>query len=534
MLAHLQFVRLRAAENALRDGRLDEAFRLATAPDLRDHRRAVAVRAALTERLFERARVHFHAERFTEALTDLDRADLGGVMKDEIAELRHHVMAVYAEQQRKEQARRDRLGAAKRRIEGGSLAAGRQILEEASAHDAAAQRLREEAVGRGDELKTTLERAERAAAVGQWAAAADRVQRAKATDAHHEDVIRVETALCDRVLESAREALAAGRIGRAEDELACLGALGDSLPAKREVADMLALARRVGQSLRTHAYAGARRHAMNLARLLPQATWIKTAVEQLRKLDDLCAEVRSGPLGDVAGSSAPDEAAAGENANPSKASLDDTVALPGRVRTAAALPDRLLLLVDGGGSFLLLRSDRASIGRAAASDPADVPVFSDIAERHANVARVEDDYFLFGTKEVEIGGQRTKHQLLRDGDRVVLGRKAKVTFRLPSRKSPSAVLDLSDTTKMPNDVRRVVLFRQHATIGSGPTAHVYCRHASLPLILFERGGALWIRPKSDGHVATDAQPVKLGEPVEMAGVSLVIEPWEVRSPGKAS
>ena len=47
MLSRLLFVRLKAAENALRDGRLDEAYRLATASDIREHRRGAAVLAAL-------------------------------------------------------------------------------------------------------------------------------------------------------------------------------------------------------------------------------------------------------------------------------------------------------------------------------------------------------------------------------------------------------------------------------------------------------------------------------------------------------
>jgi hypothetical protein len=135
---------------------------------------------------------------------------------------------------------------------------------------------------------------------------------------------------------------------------------------------------------------------------------------------------------------------------------------------------------------------------------------------------VDDDYFLFSTRDAEINGRKAQQSLLRDGDRVVLGKKAKFTFRLPSRKTTTAVLELSDTTKMANDVRRVVLFQSLATIANGPTAHICCRHAGPTLILFERNGGMWIRAKSDGHVDTDAKPLPLGEPVEIGGVSLVL------------
>jgi hypothetical protein len=115
---------------------------------------------------------------------------------------------------------------------------------------------------------------------------------------------------------------------------------------------------------------------------------------------------------------------------------------------------------------------------------------------------------------------------------VVLGKKAKFTFRVPSRKSSTAVIELSDTTKMANDVRRVVLFQSLATIANGPTAHIYCRHAGPTLILFERDGGMWIRAKSDGHVDTQAKPLPLGEPVEIGGISFVLSPWKI--PGHAT
>jgi len=525
MFSQLMFVRLKAAENALRDGRLDEAYRLATAPDIREHRRGVAVLAALTERLIERGRNHFRNDRFTEALIDLDRAEAGGVMKEQLAELRGQVQTVAAEQQRQEQSRRDRVDAARRRIEGGSLVAGRRILEQAGENDHAAQQLRQEADNRAAEIKNIIEQVQSLIESGQLAAAADRLRRAKSLDALHESVVHVEMQICKRVLDNVREAITEGRLARASDELSCLGRLGAALPPRRELADILAMVRQAAECLRTHSYAEARRHVMSLARLLPKAGWVEAAAEQLRQLDEIRTAVCAGPLGDRVDSAA----VADHPFTPPP--LGDTVAIPDRVHCDAGLPERLLLLVDGGGSYLLLRGDRASIGRVMSGDPADVPVLSDLAERHASINRIDDDYFLISSKEVEVGGCKTQHHLLRDGDRIVLGQRAKFTFRIPTRKSSTAVLDLSDTTKLPNDVRRVVLLRHHATMADTPGAHIRCRHAGLPLVLFERGGAMWLRQKSDGHVDAEAVRLPLGSPVEFAGVSLVLEPWQIRAAG---
>ncbi len=546
MLSRLLFVRLKAAENALRDGRLDEAYRLATAPDIREHRRGAAVLAALTEKFIERARNHYRADRFTEALIDLDRAETGGVMKESIAELRENVRTVAAEQERRQQSRRGRIDQAKRRIDAGSIVAGRKILEDAGESDLAADELKRKADDRSAEAQRILAQADQLASAGQMASAVQRLRRAKSLDAHNEGVTRMESRLCSQALENARAALEEGRLTRASDELNCLGDLGNPLPAKRELRNMLAIAQDMARSVQVGDYTDARRHAMSLARLLPKAGWVSEVVEQLRRIDDLKSELCSGPLGDrIDRIMAKDggqritaqdrgDAPAPAHKTPRTPVGDETVALAYRTRSNTSLPERLLLLVDGGGSYLILRNERVTLGRAATSKPADIPLYSDVAERHASVARVDDDFFLFTDKEVEVAGHRTPHQLLQSGDRIVLGRKAKMTFRMPSRKSPSAVLDLSDTTKMPNDVRRVVLFHQHAALGAGPSAHIRCRHAGPSLVLFERNGSLWIRQKSDGHVDTEAVQLALGEPVEIAGASLALQPWEVRTPGSGT
>ena len=135
MLSRLLIVRLKAAENALRAGRYDEAFRLATEPDLREHRRGATVLQKLTDKFIERARAHFKADRFAEALLDLTKAEAGGVRKTEIAELREQVRVVAEEELRQKNSRRLQLEAARRRIERGSLVAGRRLMEDATPDD---------------------------------------------------------------------------------------------------------------------------------------------------------------------------------------------------------------------------------------------------------------------------------------------------------------------------------------------------------------------------------------------------------------
>ncbi len=528
MFGQLLFVRIRAAEKALREGRLDEAFRLAMASDLRDHRRGQAVLAGLAEKFLARAREHYRADRFSEALLDLDRADAGGGLKDEIAELRKYVQSVAVEHFRKDDSRRRRVDDAVRRIEDGSLAAGRKLLEQASHGDTAAARVRQVADKKSMEIGDIIGQAERLIAMGQWAGAADRVRRAKSIDAHAADVIRLEAELCEKVLGSARGTLIQGYPARAADELACLGELGKKLPARQELVDVLALTSEAGDHARAGRFGEAKRCAMSAARRISGANWINEAVEQLRMLEEVAAALAAGPLGERLRGGNGGRSINMPDPGVGRVSLDETVAIPHRIASGGPATDRLLLLVDGGGSFLLIRGGGATIGRAATEHPADVPIFSDVAERHVNIQRVDEDYFAFATKEIEVGDRPTQHTLLRDGDRVVLGKKAKFLFRIPSRRSATAVLELSDTTKMPHDVRRVVLLRHAATIGCGPTAHIPCRHAGVPLVLFERNGDLWVRRQSDGHVDNEAKVLTVGQSIEIGGVGMVVKPWVMK------
>ncbi len=533
MLSNLTFMRLRVAEKAAKDGRLDEAFRLACAQDLRTHQRAQAILKSLTPKLLERAREHYRADRFAEALSDLDRAQAGNVMLEEISELRGHVHTVAHEQLRNQQSRYDRINNARRRIEDGSLVAGRKILERASGHDAAAQALRGDIDQRNEDALELIRTAKPLIAQGQFAQAATRLLRAKRVNAHTEEVIKVENELCSQALKAAHDSLQQGRIKRAEIELDSLGKIGDSDPQKRDLLEAVRLSRKASQALRTYAYVDARRHLMSLDRVMPKIKWVSQAITLLTEMEQRAMTLLAGPLGEATeGPSDAGLANARKLAN--NPVSDETIAIPNRIApavVATSSANQLLLLVDGGGSYLLLRGNDTSIGRATTKHPADMPFLSDIAERHATLRRVEDDYFLSSTKAVDVAGQPTTYTLLRDGDRVVMGRKAKFTFRTPSRRSASAVLDLSDTTKMPNDVRRVVLFDKLAILSSSPSAHIRCRHAGIPLILFERGGDIWIRAKNDGHVDTQAKRLPLGESIEIAGVSLVLSPWTVRLPG---
>src|SRR5947199_6536444 len=87
MLGHWRIV-LRQAEEAARVGRFQEAYALASRPDVADHHHAVQFRSRLALDLIARASRRGTADDLSGAIEDLDLADRIGAPPDSLAAAR--------------------------------------------------------------------------------------------------------------------------------------------------------------------------------------------------------------------------------------------------------------------------------------------------------------------------------------------------------------------------------------------------------------------------------------------------------------
>ncbi len=186
------------------------------------------------------------------------------------------------------------------------------------------------------------------------------------------------------------------------------------------------------------------------------------------------------------------------------------------------LPRRMMLRIDGVGSFLLLPRERISIGRAGPSATADIQLVSDLSERQAEIVRAGDDYFVMASSGVELAGRPVEHALLQDGDRVRLGRRVRLRFRRPSQKSTTATLDLGEGVRTPTDVRRVILWGGPVLIGGRKECHVQLQHTAGGVVLVNRGGRIFVKPLGPGGAAT---PIVLGQSFDAVGLRATIQEW---------
>src|SRR5215471_14494585 len=84
-------VGLKAAQVALENGRLDEAFGRLLQPNVRNQRQAQKLIEELAGPLLARARLHAQAGRYADAIADLDRLDAIGRTGDDARALRRRV-----------------------------------------------------------------------------------------------------------------------------------------------------------------------------------------------------------------------------------------------------------------------------------------------------------------------------------------------------------------------------------------------------------------------------------------------------------
>lgn len=505
MFARWMNVRLRAAEQALDEGRLDDAYRAALEPDVRADRRGQRLLDALERPLMARARLHLQAGRYRAALDDLERLAAVARGGAELEALQERVLTALRSQQTHDAEARDAYSRAVEAVRAGRLDSGRVAIEgvddpqrRAALHEELDQRARRSAQ-LIEQARSALESGDVLTACRFWADACQR--HGRGGDA---DVLLAPLANAYRT--QLDEFFAQGRLDRFATLLGATGAFRDFNPALHEYDPWLTSATQAAAALRANDFAAAREALLRLAALPRPARWVSEALATLAQLATTREKLLAGPLALL--SAAPGAAR--------------TVAPPANdVRTQAAPPStapaetgrlrrdtRLVLLVDGGGSSLLLASDAVRIGRAGAPGDVDVPIPADVQAHHADIVRAGDDYFLVAHAPTRVNQRTVQRTLLRHNDRVTLGERARFTFLIPSHKSASAVLRLSDRCRLPQDVSQVILFRDTCMLGPLAQCHVPVREADSRVVLFEREGRLFAR-----RTAADGRPVDAPEAV---------------------
>lgn len=513
MFSNWLFVRLRAAENALNEGRIDEALAAVREPNLRGHRRAQRLLDSLAASLLARARVHAHCARWADAIVDLNHITDIARNSPETEELRRHVSEEMLARRQRATAHDEAVARAAEHLRAGRLESGRVAIEQVD-NPQRRDELRGELdirVRRSDEMldqaESALAKDDVLSAVRVWQDARTRHGSTPRSDAL---AARLAPRLRDELDANFRE----GRLDRLLAGLHQAAALRDADPAMNEYERLGALLSRIAGDLTRSDYGLLREGLLQISARREAARWVS---ETLQFVSDAVAareKLMASPIGLIAGRT-DERQVVTHAAAPRRAEAERKIA-------AATTPPRqsngessVLVLIDGTGSALLVRRDTLRIGRAGGGVEIDAPIPADLMSHHADIVRAGEDYFLVAYGPTIVNQREVRRALLRDGDRITFGSKAaRATFHKPSSKSDSAVLRLADRCRLPQDVASIVLFKDTCMIGPQPSCHIQTREGDSRVLIVQSGDGLQARRMSADHKPADrAEPLLSGTPL---------------------
>jgi hypothetical protein len=526
--ASVLIVRIRQAETAVQDGRLDEAYELAHAPDLRGHRRGQDLLSRLVLAFVRRGQEHLAGQRWQQALADAQKAFQLGGNRPEVSQLQAAVTDALGNRRHSEQRKIDAVAEARRYVRDGQLTLAEGLLGETGYDGTDAAALRREVAARRGNLEPALDLARSALDRQDWDAAIRAVLDAKRLHASNAQVADMSTRISQATLQEIRASIDTGRIDRAWvliDRLMPLtGRTVDLQELDRVVGQCLVAADRIarGQPHQTE------QTLRQLAVLMPKAAWLQDAIAAARQATESLEHLRTGPLGLIMSLSQDSP----ERSDPPAPDQDLDVTRRIEVSGSAQPPagqgssERFLLQVDGIGSYLVVRKPRVTIGPAGSSHACDVSLMTEPGMQGVTIQRTEEDYFLHSPQAVIVNDRPATQKLLADGDRIALSPRCRMRFRVPNAASTSAVLHLSGTRLPRTDARRVILLDRELVIGPGSTSHVRADNLDEPIVLYVRDGRLCCRtkePVSVNDAALDGSAgLPLGASVRIGPVSMVM------------
>ncbi len=516
-------LRIRQAECALADGRLDEAYEIAQAEDVRRHHHGQRLIGRLARALMQRGQENLAANRFQPALADCNKAEKLGGNLPEITQLRAAICEAIVRQQQTHQQEALRVAQAKQHIEDGWLSVGGRILEEAPAGDGRVQLARQELAAARFQTDDAVAKAQQALQQGDieeaiYIACGARIGQCKGGKAG--DLLRQ---IRGQAIQRVRADLEQGRLDRAQTFLQRLMPLGKDGTEVAELTEALAWCRQAAQ----HVIAGRPGAALPLLRkvkaICPSARWLDQAISDTKRAAEAYDELNAGPLGlstaevaDQVGS-VPVRAYRAREETPYGVTTNEE---------SDDMPSRFVLQVDGVGSFIVFREARVTVGPISSSARPMLALMADPNVPTIMLERMEGDYFLRSSTPVEVNGQAATEKLLADGDRITLSPRCSVRFHLPNPASTTAVLTLSGARLGRPDVKQVILMDRDILIGPFANDHIRTEKVKESVTLFMQNGRLLCRAKEsilvDGHGFDPNVGLALDKHVEIGNVSMVV------------
>lgn len=520
-------LRIRQAECALTDGRLDEAFELAQADDVRGHRRGQELTGRVVRAFVRRGGDHLVALRFTEAMDDCRKAARLAGSTAEIAHLRAEIARAMVARQHLDQEQGRLIATARRRIDDGEFSMGQRLLDEAAEQTGRVGTLKQEAALRRDALDSACGKVQAAIDRDDWSKAIEELLSARKQKLTGVRLSELAGHLTKLVLGRIRVNIAGGRLDLADNQMRRLQPLAGEQVDAQELAKVLRYCHQAARLIERGRVQQAGRIFRRLSSILPDVAWVDQAVRDCRSATEALEMLTAGPVGLLC-----PEDAEGLDLTSHEKFEDVSVGerrqeLVEEVPAAQALPEKFLIQADGVGSFLVVRGDAVTVGPISSAERPQVGLLADPSLPVATIERTDQDYFLRCERPVMVNEKPTTEKLLVDGDRIALAPRCRWRFLRPNAASGTAVMAMSGARLPQADTRKVILLDREIVIGPGPTAHIRVDQCEQGAVLHVRDGRLLCR--SDMPALVGGRPIgpddaiPMDAPVQIGPISLVFK-----------
>jgi hypothetical protein len=513
-------LRLKQAETAIADNRLDEAFEIVQSENIRQHRRGQKLIGRLARAFARRGQENLETERIQLALLDCNKAEKLAGNTLEVAKLRSAICAEMEQKRLRDHHRSFKVAQAKQQIQDGWLSAGEQILDGTDDQDSQAGIVRRQAEVARLQIGQAVSKVEQALERNDLESAIEITLKTGIAGNQSHEIVDLVSKLRAMAVKQIRSNLNEGRMNLAQSFWQKVSPIADGCGEISELGRVLAQCRQAAE----HIAAGRPREAVPLLRkatsVCPSAQWLATLADQTRQAADLLDDLAASPIADDRRWTIEERDSQLSEEQP------QAMGYKGSDVSEGSLPSKFVLQMDGIGSFIVLRDGRVTIGPISSSAHPTVGLMADPNLPVATIERADDDYFIRSASPIRVNDATTTNKLLANGDRIGLSPRCGMRFMIPNPASATATLNLSTARLGRADVRQIILMDRDILVGPNAGSHIHAESLEETIALYVKNGRLLC--KANQAILVDEKPVSatsglpIEKPIRIGRMSMVL------------
>ena len=293
-------LRLRQAETAFAEGRLNEAARLAEQPGVRDHREGQLLLTKIVDAFVGRGREHLETGRLDEALADCGEAKKLAGDQPSISELAGEIASSKRDIQKNVVRKQQVAAEVGHEIARGELDLGEKLLAKFEADGAAvgsvAGQINDQIAATRERVEAVTERARREVEAGHTRESVAAILELQKLSPSHPELVNLIDQVTSPVVSQLWFEVEAARLDRVEALIASVQPLIDFDPELTEVCRAIDSAVAVHSLLDASRFDDAYLQLRKLAPLLGDVAWLNELADKTKQAADLAVEIRSSPL----------------------------------------------------------------------------------------------------------------------------------------------------------------------------------------------------------------------------------------------